>query len=149
MFELFEQEVGDAPDREHVLSAISCTDDERTDAAARDTLCRLLLERLTGEPGHHLQVLRQASMLRRVGGVASAVALLDDHVASLPPRGELDLANARFLRGTCLVAAGHPERALDDMRYAAGRLASDGDRAAALQIVHKLEAFLAATSSTA
>lgn len=149
LFSLYESEIGESPDREHVLNAIAAMDDRLPDEAYATRLHTMLLEHLGDGESHHVQTLRQATLLRKLQDLEAAIALLERHLEAVPPQATVDVAETRFLRGTCLVATGQPELALDDMRFAARSLASDNDRGTAAQIVARLERHLGAPIGSA
>ncbi len=149
LLQLYVRETGAHPDCEHVLNAIAATNSEDMSAAVKDEL-RVMLEGCEEqEHAHHAQVLRHATMLRRVDDQDGAVAQLDRHIESLPATASHETAQARFLRGTCRVAQGQLHGALEDMRFAAVEMDSDEDRANAAEIVAKLARHLSAATPQA
>ncbi|MEZ6038478.1 MAG: glycosyltransferase family 9 protein [Planctomycetota bacterium] len=149
LFTLYEAEIGEQPDREHVIHAIAMLDEKHLEPCFAARLHGLLLARLQGHEAHHMQVLRQASLLRKLGDLPTAIELLERHLAALPPQALRHVAEVRFLRGTFLVAAGDAGQALDDMRFAVTSLSSDNDRHTAAQIVTRLERHLGAPIASA
>ena len=149
LLQLYVRETGAHPDCEHVLSAIAATKPEDMSAAVKDEL-RVMLEGCEDqEHAHHAQVLRHATMLRRVDDQDGAVEQLDRHIESLSATASHEAAQARFLRGTCRVAQGQLQAALEDMRFAAAEMGSDEDRANAAEIVAKLARHLSAATPQA
>ncbi|MCK5944360.1 MAG: hypothetical protein KAI24_20400, partial [Planctomycetes bacterium] len=139
---LYEAEVGVPPGLEHVLNAIALVDERTLDDASCETLRGRLRASLGDEPMPHAQALRVAGMLRRVRDTAAAIAVLDAQLATLPRSALGKAAEARFLRGTFLVAEGQPQAAIDDMRFAAAHLAGEQDRRTAIDIADRIEGHL-------
>lgn len=143
LLDLYEAEFGRAPELEHVLNAVQVSDDRLLDSDHRRRLHDLLCGHLGEEQRPHAQVLRLASMLRRLQDNATAIAVLDAELSVLPSTAVVEAAEVRFLRGTCHVAEGRPEQALLDMRFASDALSTERDRKTAAQIVTRLEQHLA------
>lgn len=142
LFEIYQEETGEAPDREHVIRAVAATSEWVEDSVVRSKIRTQLHDHLQSAQPHHAQALSWASMLRKVEDPAGAIKLLDAHLQLLPTTASTGIAEAKFLRGTYLVATEQPEAALDDMRFAAAALQSEGDRANAQKIVETLERHL-------
>ena len=138
LFDIYREETGEAPDREHVIRAVAAVAKGIEDDAVRSKLRAQLHDHLQSAQPHHGQALSWATMLRRVEDPAGAIKLLDAHLQLLPPSACIEIAETKFLRGTCLVAIEQPEAALDDMRFAATTLKSESDRKNAQKIVEAL-----------
>ncbi len=147
LFTLHREATGEEPGLAHVLHALHAAGAGVDDERVRGQFRQLLLDALRGRLPHHAEVLQQAAMLRRAEDPASAAALLDAHLAALPPAAAAERAEARFVRGTCLAALDRPAAALPDMEFAAAHLRSAADRGSAAEIVAVLRRHLAATTS--
>ncbi len=149
LLELYKEETGAHPDCDHVLNAIAVSSDAEMVAEVKDGLRAMLHGCDLNAHAHHALVLRQASMMRRVGEVEGAAQLLDRHLGALAAAEPREVAQARFLRGTCCVASGRLQDALADMRFAAVEMESEDDRKKAAQIVEKLARHLGAAPTGA
>jgi ADP-heptose:LPS heptosyltransferase/SAM-dependent methyltransferase len=142
LFQVYRDETGAAPDSEHVIRAIAAVHDRIGDSEAHNYFLALLHEQLRAAQAHHGQALRWATMLRKADDPEGAAELLDAHRKWLPSSATIEIGETRFLRGTCLVAAGRTADALEDMRFAATALKSEQDRATAQTIVATLQRHL-------